>query len=62
MERVEVVGPNTLVLRTRQLGPNSWCCDVYRREIPAGEEIFILEGFGESEIEALAMAMYDADH
>ncbi len=62
MERVEVVGINTLVLRTRQLGPNSWSCDAYRKESASGEETFLLKGFGESEIEALAMAMYDADH
>lgn len=31
MERVEVVGVNTFVLHTKQLGPNCWCCDMYER-------------------------------
>jgi hypothetical protein len=60
MERVEVVGINTFVLRTRQLGPNSWCCDMYERHMGGVPESFVLEDFGESEIEAIAMAMTDA--
>ena len=56
MERVEVVGSNTFVLRTRQLGPHCWCCDVYeRREQDETVELFAFEDFGESEIEAIAM-------
>lgn len=61
MERVEVVGTNTFVLRTRQLGPHTWCCDVYERhEDAAGVELFAFEDFGETEIEAIAMALHDA--
>ncbi|HEY2486625.1 MAG TPA: hypothetical protein VGI36_15875 [Candidatus Binataceae bacterium] len=61
MERVEVVGSNTFVLRTRQLGPHCWCCDVYeRREQDETVELFAFEDFGESEIEAIAMALQDA--
>jgi len=59
MERVEVLGANTFVLRTRQLGPNCWCCDLWERKQEA-EETFVLEDFGESEIEAVAMALSDA--
>jgi hypothetical protein len=58
MERVEVVGANTFVLLTKQLGPNCWCCDMYERHGTA--DSFVLEDFGESEIEAIAMAMTDA--
>jgi hypothetical protein len=61
MERVELMGANTFVLRTRQLGADSWCCDVYERPAANGtEENFLLEGFGESELEAVAMALSDA--
>ena len=60
MERVEVVGANTFLLRTRQLGPKCWCCDVY--EMHQDEEAFVLEDFGESELEAVAMALSDAHH
>jgi hypothetical protein len=60
MERVEVVGSNTFVLHTRQLGPNCWCCDMYERHDNAQADSFVLEDFGESEIEAIAMAMTDA--
>ncbi len=59
MERVELVSGSTYVLRTRQLGPASWCCDVYERFESAGES-FVFEDFGESEIEAFAMALSDA--
>ncbi len=60
MERVEMVGSNTYVLRTRQLGPNCWCCDVYERLASKDAEAFVFEDFGESEIEAIAMALSDA--
>jgi hypothetical protein len=60
MERVEVVGRSTFVLRTRQLGPNTWCCDMYERHAGEAPESFVLEDFGESEIEAIAMALTDA--
>lgn len=61
MERVELMGTNTFVVRTRQLGPNSWCCDVYeRRAANDAEETFVLQEFGESELEAMAMALSDA--
>jgi hypothetical protein len=61
MERVEVVGGNVFVLRTRQLCPDYWCCDLYERvETDNGVEAFLLEDFGESEIEAIAMALSDA--
>ena len=59
MERVEVLGLNTFVLRTRQLGPNCWCCDVWERKLEA-EGTFVLEDFGESELEAVAMALSGA--
>jgi len=63
MERVETVGSNTFVLRTRQLGPGCWCCDVYELRQPAEPtEAFLLEGFGESELEAFAMALSDVGH
>lgn len=58
MERVEVVGSSTFVLLTRQLGPRTWCCDMYERL--DDQDSFLLEDFGESEIEAIAMAMADA--
>jgi hypothetical protein len=60
MERVEVIGRNTFVLRTKQLGPHSWCCDVYERQENESFELFVFEDFGESEIEAIAMALHDA--
>ncbi|MGH7812711.1 MAG: hypothetical protein ACREQI_01735 [Candidatus Binataceae bacterium] len=61
MERVEVVGGNIFVLRTKKLGPVSWCCDLYERcESVQGCDGFLLEDFGESEIEAIAMALSDA--
>jgi hypothetical protein len=61
MERVEVVGREVFVLRTRQLGPNCWCCDLYERcEVHGGAEEFLFEDFGESETEAIAMALHDA--
>jgi hypothetical protein len=62
MERVEMVGGNVLVMRTRQLGPNSWCCDLYERHEAAHlSEEFLFEEFGESENEAIAMALADAN-
>jgi hypothetical protein len=60
MERVELVGGSVYVLRTRQLGPASWCCDVYERFETEQSESLVFEDFGESEIEAFAMAMGDA--
>jgi len=60
MERVEVVGSNTFVLVTKQLGPNCWCCDVYERHDNEPVDLFAFEDFGESEIEAIAMALHDA--
>jgi hypothetical protein len=61
MERVESVGREVFVLRTRQLGPTSWCCDLYERfDRDGGAEEFLFEDFGESEIEAIAMALHDA--
>jgi hypothetical protein len=63
MERVEVVGSNTFVLRTKQLGPHCWCCDVYERQDDGDHgsvELFMFEDFGDSEIEAVAMALQDA--
>ena len=60
MERVEMVGSNTYVLRTRQLGPTTWCCDVYQRLETRSVESFVFEDFGESEMEAIAMALTDA--
>ncbi len=61
MERVELVGGSIYVLRTRQLGPSSWCCDVYERLETQGGESFVFEDFGETEIEAIAMALGDAN-
>ena len=60
MERVEVLGANTFVLLTKQLGPNCWCCDMYEHHDNTQDDSFVLEDFGESEIEAIAMAMSDA--
>ena len=60
MERVEMVGRHVFVLRTKQLGPHTWCCDVYERQESEAAELFIFEDFGESEIEAIAMALHDA--
>lgn len=62
MERVEMVGSNTFVLRTEQLGPHSWSCEVYRRQLGETGETFLLKGFGESELEAFAMALSDANN
>jgi hypothetical protein len=60
MERVEVVGSDILVLRTTQLGPNCWSCDVYERDGSDAGESFAFEDFGESESEAIQMALHDA--
>jgi hypothetical protein len=63
MERVEVVGNHVFVLRTRQVGPQCWCCELYeKREGADGGEAFLFEEFGESELEAFAMALSDAGH
>lgn len=60
MERVEMVGGSTFVLKTRQVGPSCWCCDVYERIDNVAAESFMFEDFGESETEAIQMAMHDA--
>ena len=64
MERVEMVGTSLFVLRTRQLSESCWCCDVWEKHPDhapdESEEVFLLEDFGESELEALAMALSDA--
>ena len=64
MERVEMVGANLFVLRTRQLSATCWCCDVWEKHPDHAphelEETFLLEDFGESELEAVAMALSDA--
>lgn len=61
MERIEIVGGNVFVLRTRQLSPDWWCCDLYERtDCESDIEEFLLEDFGGSENEAIAMALCDA--
>jgi hypothetical protein len=64
MERVEILAASLFVLRTRQLSPTCWCCDVWERHPDhaphESEETFLLEDFGESELEAVAMALSDA--
>ena len=60
MERVENIGSSTFVLRTRQLAPNHWSCDVFARDGREKAERFLLEHFGESELEAIAMALSEA--
>ena len=61
MERVEVVGGEVFILRTRQLAPDCWRCDLYERcEIHGGIEEFLFEDFGETEMDAIAMALNDA--
>ena len=66
MERVEMVGTSVYVLRTRRLSENCWCCDVWTKHpehAPAeADETFMFEDFGESELEAFAMALSDAHH
>jgi len=43
------------------LSPDWWCCDLYERvETQDGVEAFVLEDFGQSEIEAIGMALSDA--
>jgi hypothetical protein len=62
MERVEVVAGTPVMVKTRQLGPHRWCCDVFE---PAGEahpETLLLEQYGESEMEAVAMALTEVAH
>jgi hypothetical protein len=61
MERVEILGGHTFVLRTHQLGPEHWSCDVFGRESPNAER-FMLEEFGDSELEAIAMALSEAHY
>jgi len=49
MERVEVVGDEVFILRTRQLGPQCRCCDLYERvDCDGDSEEFLFEDFGES--------------
>lgn len=62
MERMEVVAGVQLMVRTRQLGPHCWCCDVFEQADSARPEVFILEHFGESEMEAVAMALTEVGH
>ena len=62
MERVEVVAGHTFVMRTRQLGPSVWCCDVFERAALGEIELFLYENFGESELEAYAMAISEVGH
>ncbi len=61
MERMEVFGGKTFVLRTHQLGPQQWSCDVFGRETQNVEQ-FVLQQFGESELEAFAMAASEVHH
>jgi hypothetical protein len=43
------------------LGPDWWSCDLYRRtEADAGAEAFVLADFGQSENEAIGMALSNA--
>ena len=60
MERVEVVGSEVLILQTRQLGPECWCCGVYERHHSDPGVDFVFEDFGATEMEAIAMALHDA--
>ena len=60
MERVEVVGSEVFILRTKQIGPDHWCCDVYERHQSDPGVEFMFEDFGTTEIEAIAMALADA--
>jgi len=59
MERVEDCGGQTFVLKTSQLGPKRWSCDVFGRE-SLNAERFLLQDFGDSELEAIAMALSEA--
>ena len=43
MERVEMVGGSIFVLKTRQVGPSCWCCDVYERIDNVAAESFMFE-------------------
>jgi hypothetical protein len=61
MERVEVFRGHTFVLRTNQVGPERWSCDVFGRESPEAER-FLLEEFGDSELEAIAMALNEVHY
>ena len=56
MERTEVFGGSTFLLKTHRLGPERWSCDVFTRD-RANAERFMLQEFGESELEAIAMAL-----
>ncbi len=61
MERVEAFAGRTFVLRTHQLGPQQWSCDVFGRETQDAEQ-FLLVQFGESELEAFAMAISEVHY
>jgi len=61
MERVEVLEGMTFVLRTNQLGPERWSCDVFDRESQDAEQ-FVLAEFGDSELEAIAMALSEVHY
>ena len=61
MERVEVLKGMTFVLRTNQLGPERWSCDVFDRQSQDTEQ-FVLAEFGDSELEAIAMALSEVHY
>ena len=62
MERMEHVGHQSVFLKTRQLGPNSWVCDVFECMDGIHPQALLLEQFGESELEAFAMALTEVGH
>ncbi len=57
MERMETVGCHDVFVKTRQLGPNSWVCDIFECCDGVHPDELLLEQFGESELEAMAMAL-----
>ena len=59
MERIESFGNTTFVLKTHQLGPERWSCDVFGR-MSSDSDRFLFQEFGESELEAIAMALSEA--
>ncbi len=63
MERVEIFRGMTFMLRTHQLGPERWSCDVFGREsADTGQFVLELEDFGDSELEAIAMALSEVHY
>jgi hypothetical protein len=62
MERLEVIGEHSVLVQTRQLGPNSWVCDLFRCADGVHPEGLLLEHYGESELEAVSMALTEAHH